>query len=85
MIFKGFYPQLHVENIKISAFFNNYIETYVSKDVRLIKNISNLSSFNTFIKLCANRAGQMLNLQSLANDCGITQNTVKIMDFYPRK
>ncbi len=77
MIFKGFYPQLHAENIKISAFFNNYIETYVSKDVRLIKNISNLSSFNTFIKLCANRTGQLLNLQSLANDCGITQNTVK--------
>ena len=77
MIFKGFYPQLHVENIEIGSFFNNYIETYVSKDVRLIKNISNLSSFNTFIKLCANRAGQLLNLQSLANDCGITQNTVK--------
>ena len=77
MIFKGFYPQLHVENIKISAFFNNYIETYLGKDVRLIKNISNLSSFNTFIKLCANRTGQLLNLQSLANDCGITQNTVK--------
>ena len=77
LIFKGFYPQLHAENIKISAFFNNYIETYVSKDVRLIKNISNLSSFNTFIKLCANRTGQLLNLQSLANDCGITQNTVK--------
>ena len=77
MIFKGLYPQLYSENIKINQFFNNYIETYVNKDVRLIKNISNLSLFNVFLKLCANRAGQLLNLQSLANDCGITQNTVK--------
>ena len=77
MIFKGCYPQLYAENIKINRFFNNYIDTYVNKDVRLIKNISNLSMFNTFLKLCANRTGQLLNLQSLANDCGITQNTVK--------
>ena len=77
MLFKGFYPQLYTENIKTNQFFNNYIETYVNKDVRLIKNISNLSLFNVFLKLCANRTGQLLNLQSLANDCGITQNTVK--------
>ena len=77
MMFKGFYPQLYSENIKTNQFFNNYIETYVSKDVRLIKNISNLSLFNVFLKLCANRTGQLLNLQSLGNDCGITQNTVK--------
>ena len=77
MIFKGCYPQLYAEKMKVSLFFNNYIDTYVNKDVRLIKNISNLSMFNTFLKLCANRTGQLLNLQSLANDCGITQNTVK--------
>ncbi|MBC6415102.1 MAG: ATP-binding protein [Bdellovibrionales bacterium] len=77
MIFRGFYPQLYSEDINTKRFFNNYIESYVNKDVRLIKNISNLSLFTTFLKLCANRTGQLLNLQSLANDCGITQNTVK--------
>ena len=77
MMFKGLYPQLYSEDIKIKRFFNNYIETYVNKDVRLIKNISNLSLFNMFLKLCANRTGQLLNLQSLANDSGLTQNTVK--------
>ena len=77
VIFKGFYPQLHTENIRTSRWFSNYTETYVNKDVRLIKNVSNLSQFNTFLKMCAARTGQLINLQSLANDCGIAQNTVK--------
>ena len=77
MIFKGGYPQLHTEDIRISRWFGNYLDTYVNKDIRLIKNITNLSQFNNLIKMCAARAGQILNLQALSNDCGIAQNTVK--------
>jgi predicted AAA+ superfamily ATPase len=47
----------------------------VERDVRLIKNISDLNTFQKFIKLCAGRIGQVLNLLSLGNDCGITHNT----------
>ena len=77
LIFKGFYPQLHTEDIKASHWFDNYIDTYVNKDVRLIKNISNLGQFNTFLKMLAGRVGQPVNFQSLANDCGLSQNTAK--------
>ena len=77
MIFTGFYPQLHVETVRVSRWFSNYVDTYVNKDVRLIKNISNLSQFNTFLLMCAGRVGQLLNMQSLSNDCGISQNTIK--------
>ena len=76
-IFKGFYPPLYSENIRIERWLNNYIDTYVHKDVRLIKNVSNLSQFSTFIKMCAARIGQIVNLQSLSSDCGISQNTAK--------
>ena len=77
LIFKGFYPQLHTEDMKASHWFDNYIDTYVNKDVRLIKNISNLGQFNTFLKMLAGRVGQLVNFQSLANDCGLSQNTAK--------
>ena len=77
LIFTGFYPQLHREEIRTSHWFDNYIDTYVNKDVRLIKNISNLGQFNTLLKMLAGRVGQLVNFQSLANDCGLSQNTAK--------
>ena len=77
LIFKGFYPQLHTEEIRTRHWFDNYIDTYVNKDIRLIKNISNLGQFNTLLKMLAGRVGQIINFQSLANDCGLSQNTVK--------
>ena len=77
VIAKGFYPQLHTEKIRTGRWFNNYTDTYINKDVRLVKNIGNLSQFNMFLKMCAFRTGQLTHLQSLANDCGISQNTAK--------
>ena len=76
-VFKGFYPPLYSKNIRVEKWLNNYIDTYIHKDVRLIKNVSNLSQFSIFIKMCAARIGQIVNLQSLSSDCGISQNTVK--------
>lgn len=77
IIFKGFYPQLHSEDIRTKRWFSNYTDTYINKDIRLIKNVSSLSLFHSFLKMCAARTGQLVNLQSLANDCGISQNTAK--------
>jgi predicted AAA+ superfamily ATPase len=77
IIFRGFYPRLHRYEINPTDFYPNYIQTYIKKDIRQIKNISNLSLFQKFIKLCAGRIGQILNLSSLANDCGISHVTAK--------
>lgn len=76
-IFKGSYPRIYDKKINPHDWYPNYIQTYVERDVRLIKNISDLNSFQKFIKLCAGRIGQVLNLLSLGNDCGITHNTAK--------
>ena len=77
IIVDGFYPRLHRYKIDPIDFYPSYIQTYVERDVRQIKNITNLSQFNKFIKLCAGRVGQLINFSSLANECGISQVTVK--------
>ncbi len=76
-IFSGFYPGLYQRDIPPQDWYPSYIQTYLERDVRQIKNIVDLSQFQTFLKMCANRVGQLLNLSSLANDCGITHNTAK--------
>jgi predicted AAA+ superfamily ATPase len=74
-IFYGSYPKIFDKHIAPQNYYPNYIETYVERDVRLLKNIGNLSSFIRFIKLCAARIGQLLNISSLANECSISSPT----------
>ncbi len=76
-LFKGFYPRIYNHQLNPVTWLSNYIQTYVERDVRLIKNITDLSAFQRFIKLCAGRTGQLLNLSALGNDCGISHNTAK--------
>lgn len=76
-IFKGFYPRIYRYDISPNDFYPSYIQTYVERDVRQIQNVSDLVLFQKFLKLCAGRIGQLLNLSSLANDCGISHVTAK--------
>ncbi len=76
-IFKGFYPRIYDKNISPLDFYPFYLQTYIERDIRTLKNIENLSSFSRFLHLCAGRVGQILNLSSLANDAGISVNTAK--------
>jgi uncharacterized protein len=72
----GFYPEVVTGKLKHEEWYPAYIKTYIERDVRQIKNIDNLSLFTRFIGLCAGRAGQLLNMHALANDCGIDNKTV---------
>lgn len=74
-IYKGAYPRLYDKNIAPTDYYPFYIQTYVERDVRLVKNIGDLSKFIRFIKLCAGRIGQLLNLSGLANECGVSVST----------
>jgi predicted AAA+ superfamily ATPase len=76
IMFFGGYPRIFDEKISPIKWYPNYIRTYIERDVRNLKNIENLSRFQHFIALCAGRIGQVLNLASLGDDCGITSNTV---------
>jgi len=77
LVFNGGYPRLYDKQIQPSDFYPSYINTYIEKDVRQIKNIENLNSFSQFLKLCAGRTGQVLNIHALANDAGVSPNTAK--------
>ncbi len=77
VIFKGFYPAIYDSDIHPTRYFPNYVETYVERDVRSLLNVKNLTLFRNFLKLCAGHIGQVLNLSSLANNCGITSPTAK--------
>lgn len=74
---KGFYPAIYDRDISSKVFYSNYIQTYVERDLSELMNVKDLKQFRNFISLCAARAGQLLNLNSLANECGISQPTAK--------
>jgi len=75
-IFKGMYPPLYDQPFEINKWYANYIQTYIEKDVRQIKNINNLLLFERFVKLCAGRIGQLLNMHSLAIEAGLDHKTI---------
>ncbi|MBX2964210.1 MAG: ATP-binding protein [Cyclobacteriaceae bacterium] len=76
-LFKGFYPELYNRSIPEELFYPSYIQTYLERDVRTLKNVGDIAQFSLFLKLCAGRIGQVLNLSSLANDAGVSVNTAK--------
>jgi predicted AAA+ superfamily ATPase len=76
-LFKGFYPELYKKEISIVDWYGSYINTYLERDVRQIKNVSNLDRFNYFMRLCAGRNGQILNLSSISDDLGISVTAVR--------
>lgn len=76
-VYKGSYPKIYAEDVSVERLYANYIRLYVERDVRQIKNVSDLSTFQRFMQLCAGRTSQILNLSSLGNDCGINHSTAK--------
>ncbi len=77
LIYNGLYPPLYDRLIEPRHWYADYIRTYVERDVRQLTAVENLSTFQTFLGLCAGRIGNILDLTSLANDAGIAPNTAK--------
>lgn len=75
-IFCGGYPRLYDNALSPLDYYPSYIATYVERDVRGVKDIGNLSTFVKLIKLCAGRIGQLLNMSSLATECGVSIPTI---------
>jgi uncharacterized protein len=77
LIIKGFYPRIYDQNLDPTQALGDYLETYVERDLRQIVQIKNLSTFQKFVKLCAGRVGQILNLNNLGNDAGVSHTTAR--------
>ena len=76
LMLKGGYPEIYQSHIPPGKWYPNYIRTYIERDVRLIKNIGDLLLFEKFMRLCAGRAGQLLNMSSLAVETGVDVKTI---------
>jgi uncharacterized protein len=72
----GSYPRKIIQDINQIDYYENYIKTYVERDVRLLKNISNLDLFQKFIQLLAGRVGQLFNQSSLGNELDLDSKTI---------
>lgn len=77
MLFEGGYPPLYDRGLAPRTWLSAYVTAYVERDVRQLLKVQDLDAFQRFVRLCAGRSGQILNLSSLATDCGITHNTAK--------
>lgn len=74
-LFQGGYPALRSSNVTAGDWFASYVATYLERDVRDLTAVRDLVTFQRFLRLCAARTGQLLNLSSLAADCGISQSS----------
>jgi predicted AAA+ superfamily ATPase len=77
LLFTGLFPPIHDRGLDPGIWYGNYVQTYLERDLRQLIAVRDLSTFHTFLKMCAARSGQLLNLSGLANDCGITHNTAR--------
>ncbi len=75
-MFAGTYPVFYDRQVAAPDYYPSYIQTYIERDVRSIKNIGDLAAFQRFVRLCAGRTGQLLNLSSLGDELGINYKTV---------
>lgn len=73
----GFYPRVYHSAIDPTDYYAAYVQTYLERDLRQLRQVHNLSAFQTFLRMCAYRVGQIVNFSSLGNDCGISHNTAK--------
>ncbi|MBU1193382.1 MAG: ATP-binding protein [Proteobacteria bacterium] len=77
LLYKGFYPRIWDKDLNPSQALGDYFETYIERDLRQLTSVNDLNLFQRFIKLCAGRIGQLLNMNSLANDAGVSHTTAR--------
>ncbi len=77
VIYSGFYPRIFDRGLEPRQALGDYLETYVERDVRRLGAIRNFSAFRLFLRLCAGRVGQLLNLNSLGSDAGVSHTTAR--------
>ncbi len=77
ILVRGFYPRIFDKKIRATSFYKTYMDTYLEKDIRLIKNITKYDIFHKFLQVVAGRNGQVINTLAISNECDISHNTVK--------
>ena len=77
ILLKGGYPRIFNDQLDPTKAYRNYFQTYIERDLRQIVYVKDLAQFQKFIRLCAGRIGQLINLSSLSSDTGVSVPTIK--------
>ncbi|MCB0413062.1 MAG: ATP-binding protein [Bdellovibrionales bacterium] len=77
LMYKGFYPRVFEQDLNPTQFYQDYLATYVERDLRQLSLVKEVSQFQTFVKLCAGRVGNSINFEKMGNDVGVSQPTAK--------
>lgn len=77
LMLQGGYPAVHARKLDPTRYYADYVGSYIERDVRSLSAVQDLGNFQRFMRMCAARTGQLLNLNSLANDCGISHPTAQ--------
>jgi hypothetical protein len=76
-LFTGSYPPIFDRRLEPGGWYGNYVQTYLERDVRQLINVRDLAQFQRFLRLCAGRTGQLLNLSAVGDEAGVSHNTVR--------
>ncbi len=77
LLWRGSYPAIYDRGLNSDDWYPSYVATYLERDVRMLLNIGDLAGFQTFLRLCAGRVGQLVNLSALGADAGVTHVTAR--------
>lgn len=77
LVLNGGYPRIYKDHLEPTKAYRNYFQTYVERDLRQLVNIKDLAQFERFVRICAGRVGQMLNMEEIGGEVGISSHTVK--------
>lgn len=77
LLWRGSYPAVYDRRLEPRDWYPSYVSTYLERDVRAVLNVGNLIAFRTFLRLCAGRVGQLVNLSSIGADAGVTHGTAR--------
>jgi hypothetical protein len=76
-LLRGGYPRIHKDALDPTKAYRNYFQTYVERDLRQLINVKDLIQFERFVRICAGRVGQILNLEEIGGEVGVSSHTVK--------
>ena len=77
LLLKGGYPRIYKDNLDPTKAYRNYFQTYVERDLRQLINVKDLTQFERFVRICAGRIGQLINLEEIGGEIGVSSHTVK--------
>ncbi len=77
LLWQGLYPPIYDRDVDPTTWYDNYVQTYLERDLRDLSAVQDLSLFRRFLMLCAGRTGQLVNYASLASDAGVDPKTAR--------